>query len=63
MSDEYEDVSQLEGNPPPDCMIRVFMIMKNLNENVELPIQNLEKLHKERNGYTVVEWGNPVQIG
>ncbi|KAH0789162.1 S-layer domain-containing protein [Histomonas meleagridis] len=63
LSEEYENVAQLEVTPKPDCVIRVFMIMKNLRNNnkvVELPVQNLEKLHKERNGYSVIEWGGSI---
>ncbi|KAH0785128.1 Ubiquitin family protein [Histomonas meleagridis] len=63
LSEEYENVAQLEVTPKPECVIRVFMIMKNLKNNnkiEELPLQNLDKLHKERNGYTVVEWGGSI---
>ncbi|KAH0790426.1 Ubiquitin family protein [Histomonas meleagridis] len=63
LSEEYENVAQLEVTPKPDCVIRVYMIMKNLRNNnkvEELPLQNLEKLHKERNGYSVIEWGGTI---
>ncbi|KAH0795028.1 Ubiquitin family protein [Histomonas meleagridis] len=63
LSKEYEEVAKLDVTPRPDCVIRVFMIMMNLCDGcnaVELKEQNLETLHKERSGYTVVEWGGTI---
>ena len=57
LSEEYENVSRLEITPKPDCIIRVYIIMKNINERISIPIQSLENLHCERHGYSVIEWG------
>ena len=54
-SDIYTDSAQLEIDPAPDTMIRVFMAWKPSNESVELPEQDLKS--PERIGFTVVEWG------
>ena len=57
LSEEYENVSRLEITPKPDCIIRVYILMKNINERISIPIQSLENLHCERHGYSVIEWG------
>ena len=57
LSEEYENVSRLEITPKPDCIIRVYILMKNINERISIPLQSLEKLHCERHGYSVIEWG------
>lgn len=54
-TDIYTDAAQLEVNPAPDTLIRVFMAWQKANSYVELPGQELTA--PERNGFTVVEWG------
>lgn len=53
--EEYERLATLTVTPTPDTMIRVFAMMKGLNQPVALPEQNLPA--KIRQGFTVVEWG------
>lgn len=50
--DEYED---LHISPEPDCLIKVFMAYKPLDEPVEIAPQALSGA--ERCGFTAVEWG------
>ena len=45
----------LDVTPKPDTVIRIMMEWKALDEKIEVKEQKLEK--KERNGYTMVEWG------
>ena len=54
-NDIYTDSAQLEVNPAPDTLIRVFMAWQPTEEYVQLPEQNLHT--PERTGFTVVEWG------
>lgn len=54
-NDIYTDAAQLEVNPVPDTLIRVFMAWKAADMYVELPKQEL--IAPERTGFTVVEWG------
>lgn len=51
----YESIAQLDINPKPDSMLRVFMVYKPLDK----PISVKEPVIKPfvRNGFTVVEWG------
>ena len=51
----YTDAAQLQINPAPDTLIRVFMVWKASDAFVELPAQALSA--PERTGFTVVEWG------
>lgn len=51
----YTDAAQLEVNPAPDTMIRVFMAWKATDSFADLPAQELTA--PERSGFTVVEWG------
>lgn len=51
----YTDTAQLQIDPPPDTLIRVFMAWKATDAFVELPEQALSA--PERTGFTVVEWG------
>lgn len=48
---EYE----LNVNPSPDTLIRVYMIYKPLDSYIEVEPEILTPV--QRNGYTVVEWG------
>jgi hypothetical protein len=54
---EYEKMAKLNITPEPDEIIRIMMVVKNLEKNISVKKQNLEKLRKERTGFTVVEWG------
>lgn len=54
-TDIYTDAAQLEVNPAPDTLIRVFMAWQASETAVDLPEQELTS--PERNGFTVVEWG------
>lgn len=51
----YTDNAELEINPKPDTLIRVFMAWKPLKEAEEITEQKLSA--PTRNGFTVVEWG------
>lgn len=54
-TDIYTDAAQLEVNPAPDTLIRVFMAWQASERFVDLPEQELTA--PERIGFTVVEWG------
>ena len=54
-TDVYADAAQLQINPAPDTLIRVFMTWKAADAFTELPPQKLTA--PERTGFTVVEWG------
>lgn len=54
-TDIYTDAAQLQIDPAPDTLIRVFMVWKATDSFVELPEQELNS--PERTGFTVVEWG------
>lgn len=56
-SEEYEAMAQLHMEPKPETVIRVMMVYEPLDEPIAIPEQSLEKLAKERIGFTVVEWG------
>lgn len=48
---EYE----IDVNPSPDTLIRVYMVYKPLDTYIEVEPEVLTTV--QRNGYTVVEWG------
>jgi len=54
-TDIYAHAAQLQIDPEPDTLIRVFMAWKAADALAELPEQELAT--PERNGFTVVEWG------
>ncbi|UKN03386.1 hypothetical protein K6119_07635 [Paracrocinitomix mangrovi] len=54
---EYEEMAQLQISPKPETMIRVMMVYKPLKSPIDILPQDLNKLSKERKGFTVVEWG------
>ena len=54
-TDIYTDAAQLEVNPAPDTLIRVFMAWQSADSYVKLPEQKLTA--PDRAGFTVVEWG------
>ena len=51
----YTDAAELQIDPAPDTLIRIFMAWKAADAFVELPAQELTA--PERTGFTVVEWG------
>ncbi|MBQ3252524.1 MAG: hypothetical protein IJB02_04720 [Oscillospiraceae bacterium] len=54
-TDIYTDAAELQIDPAPDTLIRVFMAWKAADSFVEMPEQELTA--PERSGFTVVEWG------
>ena len=54
-TDSYTSAAGLTISPSPDTLIRVFMAWKGLEQQVEIPAQQLEAV--ERKGFTAVEWG------
>lgn len=54
-TDVYCQAAELEVNPAPDTLIRVFMTYKESEEYVEIEAQELSA--PEREGFVVVEWG------
>ena len=54
-TDSYTSAAGLTISPSPDTLIRVFMAWKGLEQQVEIPAQQLESV--ERKGFTAVEWG------
>ena len=54
-TDMYCEAAELEVNPAPDTLIRVFMAYKPCDEYVEMEAQELSA--PVRNGFVVVEWG------
>lgn len=53
--DEIESNMPLNIQPKPDSLIRVMMLVKGLDEPIEVTEQILDT--PERTGFTVVEWG------
>lgn len=53
--EEYDDRARLNISPEPDSMLRVFMVYKALDNEVDVAPQQLETF--ERKGFSVVEWG------
>ncbi len=51
----YIQAAELEIDPAPDTLIRVFMTWKGSDTFVDLPAQQLTA--PRRQGFTVVEWG------
>lgn len=54
-TDVYTHAAQLEVEPAPDTLIRVFMAWQATDAYMELPRQELTA--PNRTGFTVVEWG------
>lgn len=54
-TDTYTDVAQLQVDPVPDTLIRVFMVWQAADTYLKMPEQELTA--PERKGFTVVEWG------
>lgn len=57
-SEEIEDYMPLNINPKPDTIIRVMMLLKPLDEAIEVKEQLLQPA--KRSGFTVVEWGGSI---
>lgn len=53
--DEYHNRVGLDISPEPDSVLRVFMVFKALDENINVNPQEFEAFRRE--GFTVVEWG------
>jgi len=52
---EYTDIAQLEIIPEPDAILRVFMLFKPSDKQIEVEPQTITPF--KRKGFTVVEWG------
>jgi len=55
VNEEYSKEIVLNVNPKPDKIIRVFMVFKELETQINVKEPKLVK--NERKGFTVVEWG------
>ena len=53
--EEYANRITLDIIPTPDSVLRVFMVFKNLEDDIDIKPQDIQSF--ERNGFTVVEWG------
>ena len=53
--EKYTEHAKLKISPEPDSILRVFMVYKPLDKEVDIPEQELEPF--EREGFTVIEWG------
>lgn len=56
---EYTDKVKLNVTPEPDNMLRIYMVFKGLEEEIEVREQSLSELRGDfkREGFTIVEWG------
>ena len=54
-SEEYFENYELNINPKPDSLIRIFLSIKKINSPIKIKEQKLTS--NERKGFTVVEWG------
>lgn len=54
-ADVYTNAAELQIDPAPDTLIRVFMAWKGTDAYTDLPEQELSA--PQRTGFTVVEWG------
>ncbi len=54
-NDAYDEAVQIDTDKDFDSMIRIFMVYKGLNEEVEVEPQMLKAA--KRSGTTLVEWG------
>jgi hypothetical protein len=59
---DYTENAELIITPEPETIIRVMMVFKGLDQPINIPAQDLSKLHKTRKGFTVVEWGGQAVI-
>lgn len=58
--EDYESLAELKITPQPETIIRVMMLTRPLTNKIDVPLQDLTPLHKNRKGFTVVEWGGSV---
>ncbi len=61
-TDAYTDAAELEIEPAPDTVIRVFMVWQALDAELDIPTQILPET-PAREGFTVVEWGGTEITG
>ena len=54
-TDERNNESPLEFSTNPDTLIRTIIHIKKVDEEVDIPKQEL--IHYDRNGFVVTEWG------
>lgn len=54
-TEEVNKITELDITPKPDSLIRVLMVFKPLNKEIEVEEQELKT--PTRDGFTVVEWG------
>jgi hypothetical protein len=52
---QYTDTAPLTISPTPDSMLRVFMVFKPLNKEVDVKPQEIKSFN--RTGFSVIEWG------
>ena len=57
-TEAYTSVAELEINPTPDSLLRVYMTAKALDHYEEIEPQTFDGF--ERKGFTVVEWGGSI---
>lgn len=55
---QYTETAFLQTVPEYDSILRVFMVMKPLDEYIEIPAQSIHSFN--RNGFSVVEWGGTI---
>jgi len=53
--EQYTNNAQLTINPKPNSILRVFMVYKPLEKQIEIEEQKIKPF--ERKGFTVIEWG------
>lgn len=57
-STEYTSRAQLNVEPQPESLLRVFMVIKPLEQTSTITPQTFTKF--QRKGFTVVEWGGTI---
>ncbi|MDO5721375.1 MAG: hypothetical protein Q4P06_02385 [Actinomycetaceae bacterium] len=60
VTEQYRSAAKLTVTPQPQTELTVFMVVKSLDEPVEIPAQQLPA-GPQREGLTVVEWGGTEQ--
>ena len=61
-SASYTDAAELDITPTPDTVIRVFMVWRRLDNEIDIPLQTLPAA-PVREGFTVAEWGGAEITG
>ena len=54
-TEEVNDITGLDITPKPDTIIRILIVFKPLNKEIE--VEEQEIVTPDRKGFTVVEWG------